>query len=82
MSEILTCFKFTKEEAQMTVKAKLLGFKTIAARKRAITLLRKRGFNYFVCYEDKKLRFALQFTKSNAKWVRENSKRGVWISGE
>lgn len=67
--------KATKKESR------LLGFATEAARSRKIASLVKEGFNYFVCYEDKKLKNALQYAKSTSEWVKKHSKHGVLVEG-
>ena len=61
--------------------SKLLGFKSSTARSRAIAALVKRGFNYFVCYTDKKLKYALQVAQSNSPWVKKQAKNGILIEG-
>jgi len=56
-------------------------FKTRAARSRAINQLRKKGYNYFVCYESDKKQIMLQFSKSTSRWFKKYAKRGVLITG-
>jgi hypothetical protein len=45
------------------------GYNSRADRKRAITQLRRRGFNCFVLYRDTQAEFAVQYTV--AEWVGE-----------
>ncbi len=65
------------------VKAKnITEFKTKAARSRAISKLRKQGYNYFVCYDGAKDKPALQFAKAKQSvWFKKYAKRGVLITG-
>lgn len=44
------------------------GYRSNGDRKRAIKMLNKIGFNYFVCYKDTKSNFALTIGK--ADWVK------------
>jgi hypothetical protein len=47
------------------------GYDTRGDRNRALTHLRRWGYNYFVFYRDTKAEFALQF--GNADWVKKGS---------
>lgn len=47
------------------------GYQTAADRRRAMTMLRKHGWNYFVFYRDTQAEFALDFGK--ADWVKQGS---------
>ena len=54
------------------------GYSNAGDRKRAIAQLRKRGFNYFVCFREKTSDHALQF--SVCEWVtKERGVNGVYI---
>lgn len=67
----------------MTKLTKLYGYATKAARAKAIRHLHKKyGYNYFVCYDDKKLRFALQAANSKSRWVHKHAKRGITVTGD
>ena len=61
---------------------RLLSFKSAAARTRGIRKLGKLGYNYFVIYQDTKLKFALQYAKSKSKWVKARAVKGICLSGE
>ena len=65
----------------MTKVKNVSEFKTVAARSRAIGQLRKKGFNYFVCYTSEKNKAAIQYSKSTSKWFRKYAKRGLLITG-
>ena len=56
-------------------------FKTIAARSRAITQLKKKGFNYFVIYQGKHGEPTLQYTHSDSAWVKSKCTDGAFVSG-
>jgi hypothetical protein len=45
------------------------GYKTKGDQYRAIAMLRKQGFNYFICFKDRQSDYALQI--GHADWVRE-----------
>lgn len=47
------------------------GYKTAGDRRRAMTMLRRRGWNYFVFYKDTNARFALDY--GIADWVQKGS---------
>jgi len=49
-------------------KGRIRGYESRADRKRAIAMLRRQGYNYFVCYRDTQSEFALQYAK--ADWVK------------
>lgn len=54
------------------------GYTSHGNRKRAITMLRKHGFNYFVCFRDVNSEFALMY--STAEWVTvERGPHGVYV---
>lgn len=52
------------------------GYKTARDRKCAIQMLRKQGFNHFVCYKDVKSNYALMYGK--ADWCKGNSYYVNW----
>lgn len=45
------------------------GYASVGDRRRAIAMLRKRGFNYFVIFRDVRSEYALQI--GSADWVLE-----------
>jgi len=68
-------------KAKVIKTKNIADYKTKAARSRAISKLRKQGFNYFVCYDNEKNKPSLQFAKSNSRWFKKYAKRGVLITG-